>query len=60
MQRAYNEHNEQEVLAKRTRGHFMVDLCRPGHMTACLRTFQSVIRCNNENWDAQFGKSVVA
>ena len=39
----------------RSRGHFLVDLCRPGHMTACLRTFQETIHCNDDNWDAHFG-----
>ena len=40
MQEAYREHNEHALAAGSTRGHFLVDLCRPGHMTACLRTFQ--------------------
>ncbi len=40
MQAAYDEYNEHAAAAGNTRGHFMVDLCRPGHMTACLRTFQ--------------------
>ena len=54
MQKAYDEYNEQ---AKHhgSKGHFMVDLCRPGHMTACLRAFQNAIHCNDDNWDAQFG-----
>ena len=32
-----------------------VDLCRPGHMTACLRNFQETIKSNDDNWDAYFG-----
>ena len=34
----------------------MVDLCKPGHLTACLRCFQEAINCKDDNWDAQFGK----
>ncbi len=55
MQEAYAEANEHAVAAGGSRGHFMVDLCRPGHMTACLRTFQETIGCNDDNWDAHFG-----
>lgn len=40
MQESYYEFNEHAAAAGNSRGHFMVDLCRPGHMTACLRTFQ--------------------
>jgi hypothetical protein len=40
MQEAYNEYNEHAEASGNSHGHFMVDLCRPGHMTACLRTFQ--------------------
>lgn len=40
MQEAYEEYNEHAEASGNSHGHFMVDLCRPGHMTACLRTFQ--------------------
>ena len=52
---AYKEYNARAVELGRSRGHFLVDLCRPGHMTACLRTFQETIHCNDDNWDAHFG-----
>ena len=52
---AYRTYNEIAVELGRSRGHFLVDLCRPGHMTACLRTFQETIHCNDDNWDAHFG-----
>ena len=48
-------YNARAVELGRSRGHFLVDLCRPGHMTACLRTFQETIHCNDDNWDAHFG-----
>ena len=56
MQQAYHEYNAQAQSNNKTRGHFMVDLCRPGHLTACLRCFQEAINCKDDNWDAQFGK----
>ena len=52
---AYRTYNARAVELGRSRGHFLVDLCRPGHMTACLRTFQETIHCNDDNWDAHFG-----
>ena len=55
MQRAYYEYNTRERDLAHSRGHFLVDLCRPGHMTACLRNFQETIHCNDDNWDAHFG-----
>ena len=55
MQQAYTEYNEKAISSGRSRGHFMVDLCRPGHLTACLRNFQVAIQCREDNWDAQFG-----
>ena len=57
MQHAYEEYNAKAQASGRSRGHFMIDLCRPGHMTNCLRNFQEAVRCTDENWDAQFGKS---
>ncbi|CAD7694808.1 unnamed protein product [Ostreobium quekettii] len=54
MMAAYRAHNEAAQEAGKSRGHFVVDLCRPGHLTACLREFQERIGANLENWDAQF------
>lgn len=57
MQRAYDEYNEHtESIHRGSHGHFMVDLCRPSHLTACLRAFQSALHANDDNWDAQFGE----
>ena len=53
MQRAYDEYNDRARASGKSRGHFMVDLCRPGHMTACLRNFQETIKSNDDNWCAQ-------
>lgn len=39
MQRAYERANE-ELVRDGGEPHFVVDLCRPGHMTACLKDFQ--------------------
>ncbi|KAK9837250.1 hypothetical protein WJX81_001515 [Elliptochloris bilobata] len=55
MQRAYDDYNERMRSSGKSRGHFMIDLCRPGHMTACLRNFQETIKSNDDNWDAYFG-----
>ncbi len=40
MEQGYKQYNEAAVASGSSRGHFVVDLCRPGHMTACLTTFQ--------------------
>lgn len=40
MQRAYKAYNEEMEGKGNSKGHFCVDLCRPGHMTACLGQFQ--------------------
>lgn len=55
MQEAYDEYNDHARSSGKSRGHFIVDLCRPGHLTLCLRNFQERIKCNDDNWDAQFG-----
>lgn len=55
MQRAYAQYNESVRAFGQSRGHFMVDLSRPGHLTACLRNFQEHIGCTDDNWDAAFG-----
>lgn len=56
MQAAYDEYNDHARSSGKSRGHFIVDLCRPGHLTICLRNFQERIKCNDDNWDAQFGE----
>lgn len=56
MQAAYDEYNDHAKSSGKSRGHFVVDLCRPGHLTICLRNFQERIKCNDDNWDAQFGE----
>ncbi len=55
MQKAYAQHNESVRASGVSRGHFIVDLSRPGHLTACLRTFQESTGCTDDNWDASFG-----
>lgn len=57
MQHAYDEYNERARALNKSRGHFMVDLCRPGHMTACLRNFQEATHCTDDNWESQFGRA---
>lgn len=52
MQRAYAEYNRK--VEEPSLGHFVVDLCKPGHMTACLTDFKDAIGAKMENWDAQF------
>jgi len=56
MQGAYDEYNGRAQSTGKSRGHFMVDLCRPGHLTACLRNFQEAVGCRDDSWDAQFGE----
>ena len=41
LEEGYRQYNEQAVASGRSKGFFMVDICRPGHMTACLTTFQA-------------------
>jgi len=55
MQHAYDDYNDRVRATGKSRGHFMVDLCRPGHLTACLRNFQEATGCSDENWESQFG-----
>lgn len=57
MQKAYDEYNDRVRATGKSRGHFMVDLCRPGHLTACLRNFQEATGCSDENWESQFGEA---
>jgi energy-coupling factor transporter ATP-binding protein EcfA2 len=56
MQRAYEQANE-DLLQDGGEPHFMVDLCRPGHMTACLKDFQVQTHSSQDNWDAAFKKN---
>eukprot|EP00887_Chlorella_sp_A99_P004627 scaffold4.g4627.t1 len=57
MMHAYAEHNELARASGKTRGHFVVDLSRPGHLTGCLRQFQKSIGASDDNWDAAFGEA---
>ena len=59
MQHAYDEYNDKVRATGKSRGHFMVDLCRPGHLTACLRNFQEATGCSDENWESQFGAPLI-
>ena len=59
MQAAYDEYNDHARSSGKSRGHFVIDLCRPGHLTICLRNFQERIKCNDDNWDAQFGRALI-
>lgn len=56
MQRSYEEHNAAERASGRSRGHYLVDLSRPGHLTDCLRTFQEAIDASPDNFEAAFGE----
>ena len=55
---------ERDVLADqarasgKTRGHFVIDLSRPGHLTGCLRQFQERIGASDDNWDALFSECI--
>lgn len=39
LEEAYRSYNEQAVASGTSKGHFIVDITKPGHMTACLRTY---------------------
>jgi hypothetical protein len=56
MQRAYQLYNDQARASGKTRGHFVIDLSRPGHLTGCLRQFQECIGASDDNWDALFSE----
>jgi len=56
MQRAYQEYNDHARASGKTRGHFVIDLSRPGHLTGCLRQFQERISASDDNWDALFSE----
>lgn len=56
MQAKYEAYNAEAVAAGRGRGHYMVDLSRPGHLTACLRTYQEQLGRSMESWDADFSE----
>eukprot|EP00892_Ulva_mutabilis_P002607 jgi/Ulvmu1/12347/UM089_0031.1 len=55
MLKAYREANEHFHTNKQPE-HFVIDLCSPGHMTACLKDFQDIIGSARENWDANFSE----
>mmetsp|Transcript_36376 Transcript_36376/g.65081 ORF Transcript_36376/g.65081 Transcript_36376/m.65081 type:complete len:512 (-) Transcript_36376:403-1938(-) len=56
MQAKYDAYNAEAAASGRSRGHYMVDLSRPGHLTACLRTYQERIGRSMESWDADFSE----
>jgi hypothetical protein len=55
MQQAYHQHNLEERESGRSRGHYIVDLSEPSHLTACLRNFQDAIGSTDDDWNAAFG-----
>ncbi|EFN57351.1 hypothetical protein CHLNCDRAFT_142716 [Chlorella variabilis] len=57
MQRAYQAYNDAARASGKTRGHFVIDLSRPGHLTGCLRQFQERVGASDENWDALFSEA---
>lgn len=54
MEEAYKKYNMQAIHEGKSKGHYMIDIARPGHMTACLSTFQENIGATEDNWDAAF------
>lgn len=54
MEAAYAAHNAAAVERGASKGHFMVDLSKPGHLTACLTQFQESVGASTDNWDAAF------
>lgn len=54
MEEGYRKFNEAAVESGKSKGHFMVDLSKPGHLTACLTEFRSSIGASLDNWDAAF------
>uniref|UniRef100_A0A383W9H0 Uncharacterized protein n=1 Tax=Tetradesmus obliquus TaxID=3088 RepID=A0A383W9H0_TETOB len=54
MDDAYKAYNQAAIESSRSKGHFMVDMSKPGHLTACLTQFQSCIGSTLDNWDAAF------
>ena len=55
MEEGYRLYNE-SALSKGGKGVFVIDLCKPGHMTSCLTTFQEVNGASIDNWDAIFSE----
>eukprot|EP00884_Botryococcus_braunii_P000966 jgi/Botrbrau1/10870/Bobra.0025s0047.1 len=58
MQESYYVYNKAARASGKSRGHFMVDLTRPGHLTACLRNFQEAIGSTDDNWDSAFSDNL--
>eukprot|EP00854_Cymbomonas_tetramitiformis_P021673 gene21673-26068_t len=55
---AYDKYNaESELGGRDKKPHFVVDLCRPGHVTSCLKSFQEYLGCGDESWDVRFSES---
>eukprot|EP00798_Chlamydomonas_sp_ICE-L_P003078 gene3078-13099_t len=53
-EKGYRDYNEAAVASGRSKGYYMVDICRPGHMTACLTNFQEGLGVGIDSWDATF------
>mmetsp|Transcript_15592 Transcript_15592/g.43626 ORF Transcript_15592/g.43626 Transcript_15592/m.43626 type:complete len:523 (+) Transcript_15592:89-1657(+) len=60
MMRAYELYNKEAVESGSSRGHYMIDLSRPGHLTSCLGSFKEGLSRQGraaESWDADFADS---
>ena len=55
MEEGYRRYNSEAAGAGRSRGHYVVDLSEPSHLTACLRNFQDAIGSTDDDWNAAFG-----
>jgi hypothetical protein len=54
MEAAYRQYNEAAIASGKSKGFFIIDMARPGHLTACLKTFQETVGATEDNWDAAF------
>mmetsp|Transcript_22236 Transcript_22236/g.26710 ORF Transcript_22236/g.26710 Transcript_22236/m.26710 type:complete len:508 (+) Transcript_22236:76-1599(+) len=57
MQRAYEQFNATALVSGLEKAHFIVDLCKPGHITSCLRAFQAHLACGEDSWDTHFSEN---
>lgn len=57
MQEAYARSSAALRSSGSSRGHFMVDLTRPSHLTACLAAYRDRLGISEDAWDAQFSSS---
>jgi hypothetical protein len=54
MEEGYRKYNQAAAEGGKSKGHFIVDLSKPGHLTACLTEFRTSIGASLDNWDAAF------